>query len=41
MAGTRNIIIHNYAGADYEIVWQIVEEEIPKLAFQTKEILNR
>lgn len=40
MAGTRNIIIHEYAGVDYEIVWQIVQQEIPELLHQTKGILS-
>ncbi len=40
MAGTRNIIIHEYAGVDYEIVWQIVKDEIPELLFQTGLILE-
>jgi uncharacterized protein with HEPN domain len=41
MAGTRDIIIHNYAGVDYEIVWQIIEVEIPELAFQIEDLLNK
>lgn len=40
MAGARNVIIHNYAGVDYEILWQIIKEEIPELTFQIKEILD-
>jgi uncharacterized protein with HEPN domain len=40
MAGTRNIIIHEYAGVDYEIVWQIVTTEIPELLFQITLILK-
>jgi uncharacterized protein with HEPN domain len=40
MSGTRNIIIHEYAGVDYEIVWQIVKHEIPELLFQTGLILK-
>lgn len=40
MAGTRDIIIHNYAGVDYDIVWQIVEVEIPELLYQINLILN-
>ncbi len=40
MAGTRDVIIHNYTGVDYEIVWQIIQNEIPELEFQLKNILN-
>ena len=28
MAATRNIIIHNYTGVDYEVVWEIIKENI-------------
>ncbi|MFN5415820.1 MAG: DUF86 domain-containing protein [Flavobacteriia bacterium] len=31
MAGTRDKLIHHYFGVDYEIVWDIIENEIPFL----------
>ena len=40
MAATRNIIVHNYTGIDYEVMWQIITEDIPELEFQIKNILN-
>lgn len=40
MAGTRDRVIHDYAGVDYEIVWEIIETEIPNLADKIRVILN-
>jgi len=31
IAGTRNRLIHDYMNVDYEIVWDIVKNEIPQL----------
>lgn len=41
MAATRNIIIHNYTGVDYEVVWEIIKNDIPELEFQIKNILKK
>lgn len=31
MAGTRDRLIHDYFGANFDIVWQIITVELPKL----------
>jgi uncharacterized protein with HEPN domain len=31
MAGTRDKLIHDYLGVDYELVWDIVQNKIPAL----------
>jgi uncharacterized protein with HEPN domain len=31
MSSLRNVLIHNYAGADPAMIWAIVEHEIPAL----------
>jgi uncharacterized protein with HEPN domain len=32
MSDLRNVLIHNYEGADADMVWGVVEREIPSLA---------
>ena len=31
IAGMRDILIHEYAGIDLEVVWKAIKEDIPKL----------
>ena len=39
VAGMRDRLIHKYFGVDYELVWDVVKNEIPKLKIQIKKIL--
>lgn len=39
MAGMRDRLIHGYFGVDYEIVWDVVCNEIPMLDRAIREIL--
>lgn len=44
MAGMRDILIHNYLEVDYELLWTVMEEEIPllkKLIRKLNRKLNR
>jgi uncharacterized protein with HEPN domain len=34
MAGMRNRIVHDYAGVDLELVWEVVAKSLPVLARQ-------
>lgn len=38
MAKTRDKIIHFYHGVDYEIVWNIIKEDLPSLKSELTEI---
>lgn len=40
MAGMRDRLIHHYFGVDYELVWDVVENKIPKLRRQIVAILR-
>ena len=40
IAGTRDRLIHNYEGVDFELVWNIIETKIPPLAKQVEAILK-
>jgi uncharacterized protein with HEPN domain len=41
MAGTRDKLIHDYLGVDYELVWDIVHNKIPELGVAMAEIIDR
>ena len=40
MAGTRDVLIHNYFGVDWEIVWDIITNKLPELSEQIEDILK-
>lgn len=39
-AGLRDIVIHQYFGVDYALIWSIVNDRIPKLKGQIEDILK-
>jgi len=41
IAGTRDKLIHEYFGVDYDIVWNIIETKLPELKDYVDEILNK
>jgi uncharacterized protein with HEPN domain len=41
MAGMRDRLIHNYFGVDYDIVWDVVVNKIPKLDAEIRLILKQ
>lgn len=41
MAGTRDKLIHDYFGVDYDIVWSIITDKLPNLKEFIDEILNK
>ena len=40
IAGMRDKLMHHYFGVDLETVWKVVEENIPILKKQIKDILS-
>jgi uncharacterized protein with HEPN domain len=40
IAGTRDVLIHNYFGVDWEIVWDIVQNKLPILGEQIEGLLE-
>lgn len=40
MAGLRDVLIHDYLGVDLKTVWNVVENELPKVKIKVKEILD-
>jgi uncharacterized protein with HEPN domain len=40
MAGMRDRLIHDYFGADYDLVWDVVQNKIPALREQILNILR-
>ncbi len=39
IAGMRDKLIHHYFGVDYELVWDVIENEIEELNFQIGNII--
>ena len=41
IAGFRNVVVHNYLGIDLDIIWHIVERDLPTLKPQVAAILQQ
>ena len=41
MAAMRNRLIHDYMGVNYSIVWDVIENKIPELNEQIREVLSK
>jgi len=40
IAGFRNILVHNYLGIDLEIIWGIMQDEVPELRNAVQAMLD-
>lgn len=41
IVGMRNILVHDYESVDLDILWDVVENELPALRSQIEELLTR
>lgn len=41
VAGMRDKLIHEYFGVDYEVVWDVVHDEVPALTAVVEEMLRK
>ena len=41
ISGFRNVVVHDYLGVDIELIWDIVETELPALRSAVDEMLNQ
>jgi uncharacterized protein with HEPN domain len=41
IAGLRDVLIHAYFGVDLDIVWDVVTNKVPGLAYQVRALLGR
>ena len=40
IAGMRDVLIHGYLGVDLDLVWKVVEKDIPELKERIRRILD-
>lgn len=39
--GTRNILVHKYFKLDYDLIWEVCEETLPKLYLDLQQIVGQ
>ncbi|HUW20677.1 MAG TPA: DUF86 domain-containing protein [Sedimentisphaerales bacterium] len=38
--GMRNVLVHDYFGIDFDVVWNVVERDVPELEARINELLS-
>ena len=41
ISGFRNILVHDYLGIDLDVIWSVVEQELPRLEKVLNEISSK
>jgi len=41
ISGFRNILVHDYLGVDLDVIWSVVEQELPRLEQALSSYLER
>jgi len=41
ISGTRDKLIHDYFGVDYELTWNIIKIELPRLKKEIEKVVNK
>jgi uncharacterized protein with HEPN domain len=36
----RNVLVHNYLGIDLELIWKVIEDDLPELKLAVEEMLQ-
>ncbi|GAB3993760.1 DUF86 domain-containing protein [Spirosoma daeguense] len=40
LTGIRNVIVHEYFGIDYDIIWTVIQQDIPQLRTKLEYLLE-
>ena len=41
MAGLRDIIVHQYFGIKLDVIWKVIQNDLPSVEYQVRDILKQ